>query len=106
MKTTARIGTGPIHTTDSTLNKPTSGTVDVPIKTIDDAESISLGYRQEMFSLAVGNREVGSVCTGAGYGTDAVILRWGDRSVVIKGRDLLRAWVVTFAPDEAERIPT
>jgi hypothetical protein len=107
MTTTARSGDGPLHTTDSTLDKPSNNAVNVPVKEIDNVEAISLGYRQEVFSLEDDdNVTVGSMCTGAGYGTDAILLQWGDRLATIKGRDLLRAWVTTFAPDEAERVPT
>lgn len=64
------------------------------------------GLRQAMITLEDGGERIGGVDTGAGLGSDTVLLSWRDRAVYVRGRDLLRAWVETFAPDEAERIPS
>lgn len=64
------------------------------------------GLRQEMISLHSHDAKIGGVDVGAGLGSDAILLTWGKRARVVRGRDLLRAWVETFAPDEAERIPS
>lgn len=74
----------------------------IPIREIDDIESLALGFRQEMLEMGDG---MGDVSTGAGLGTDFIILKWGDRQAVVRGSELLRAWVETFAPEDAERFP-
>ena len=51
-----------------------------------------------MLTIGDDEPEVGSVSTGAGLGSDAIILHWRDRRAVIFGRDLFKAWVATFAP--------
>lgn len=45
------------------------------------------------------------VTCGAGVGGDFVTLQWGKRQATFYLRDVLKAWVGTFAPAEAERIP-
>lgn len=44
--------------------------------------------------------------TGAGCGTDAIILEWEGHSAVLRGRDLLRVFVGTVDPAAAERLPS
>jgi hypothetical protein len=102
-----RVGSGPVHTTESVLQQAPETTIALPIKDLAaDGRSIALGYRQEMFSLSDGNKVKGSVSTGAGCGTDAIFLQWGDRQAVLKGRDLLRLWVAPFNPHDAKRMPS
>lgn len=72
----------------------------VPIYSVDEAEGLTLGLRSEM--LSVGD---GSVCTGTGLGTDFIILKWGKWQAVVRGSEILRAWVKTFSPKDAERFP-
>ena len=74
----------------------------VPMRELECVgESIALGFRSEMLSMGDG----GEVLTGSGLGTDFIILKWGDRQTVLRGSELLRAWVKTFAPKEASRFP-
>ena len=47
----------------------------------------------------------GGVDTCTGLGSDAIILYWKDKQAVVQGRDLLRAWIETFDPKTAKRIP-
>ncbi len=76
--------------------------LDIPIRAINGAgEGIALGLRQEMLSMG----DVGAVLTGTGLGSDAIILKWGDRQALVRGSELLRAWVSTFAPEDADRFP-
>lgn len=49
--------------------------------------------------------DAGSVTCGAGLGGDFVTLTWGERTATFYLRDVLKAWVGTFEPSEAERIP-
>lgn len=92
---------GGSKTTQDVLDKD-SETLCVPIRTIDDnSEGIVMGFRQQMVDI----EGLGGVATGAGLGTDFIQLQWGDRSAVIRGSDLLRTWVATFAPDDAARFP-
>ena len=104
MVTTAKLGDGSVATTEGTLRKAPSARVEVPVKDLEGAESISLGFRQQMFTLGDGE-DKGGVATGAGWGTDAIILTWGDKTAVVRGLDLLRAWVQTFAPEDAKHFP-
>lgn len=87
--------------TESVLAKPVTG-LTIPVRTIDNpAEGMVLGFRQNM--LEIGKR--GSVDTGGGMGSDFIILEWDDRKALVRGSELLRAWVATFAPEDAARFP-
>ena len=103
MRTAARIGDGPVATTQGVLTKRPSGALSVPVefRDLEGVESIALGFRQHMFSLG----DIGEVATGAGWGTDAIIMRWGDRQCLVRGLDLLAAWVRTFDPDIVAEFP-
>jgi len=77
----------------------------VPIRDeLTGGESIALGYRQMLVSCG-DKKEIGSVSTGAGLGTDFIILEWRGRNATIRGSELLKAWVATFAPEDAEAMP-
>lgn len=91
-------------TTESVLAKAPVPLV-VPLRELDGpADGIALGFRQEM--LAMGERgKAGGVDTGSGLGTDFIILRWGEKQALVRGSELLRAWVKTFAPDAAALFP-
>lgn len=107
MRTTAKVGTGPRHDTEGVLSKPVDLEILVPIKDLDgdSAEGIALGFRQEMFAIRDSkDKVIGSVNTGAGYGTDAIILEWEERSVVISGRSILANWVATFDAEAGEAL--
>ena len=43
--------------------------------------------------------------TSAGIGSDFITLTWNDRRAVVRGIDLLRAWVATFSPEDAAKFP-
>ena len=76
----------------------------IPIRDeLSDLEGVALGLRQEMFS--VGEPTCGSVTCGAGYGTDFIILEWNGRRAVVRGSELFKAWVKTFDPKNAARLP-
>jgi hypothetical protein len=78
----------------------------VPIRDgISDMQGIGLGFRMGMLSVGDKNGERGSLSTGTGLGSDAIILEWRGRRAVIRGRDLFKAWVATFAPEDVERMP-
>lgn len=66
-------------------------------------QSIGLGFRMAM--LHIGDDEADGVATGTGLGSDAIQLQWRGRRAVVFGRDLFKAWVATFAPEDAERMP-
>lgn len=96
---------GKSASTTSIKRKPVSGDLAVPFRVVEDIETIALGFRMEMFSLG-DNDKNGGVATGAGCGTDFIILSWRDKTIVIRGLELLKAWVETFAPADAEQFPT
>lgn len=102
MEVTASDGKSKASTTSLAI-KPTDGELlNVPFRNVDEMEGIAGGFRQHMFSLG----EEGSVATGAGWGTDFILLKWGEREIMVRGLDLLRVWVETFAPEDAKRFPT
>jgi hypothetical protein len=68
-------------------------------------ESIATGFRQQMFTLQDANETVAEVDAGAGCGSDFITLKYGDRHAVVRGVDLLRAWVRTIDPEAAKRFP-
>lgn len=78
--------------------KPTED-LQIPIREIDTLESIVLGFRQEFFALTDKDGNGGTVLT-AGFGGESIILEWKDgdteKQAVIRGTDLLIAWVATF----------
>jgi hypothetical protein len=65
---------------------------------------IALGFRQEMLSIGQKPGPTGGVSTGAGFGSGAILLEWNGRKAVLYGQDLFKAWVATFAPEDAERM--
>lgn len=95
---------------DKSKSFSTQGTIDrkptrlnIPIRKLEEGEGLVLGFRQEMIAMGKGEHG-GSVMTGSGLGTDFIILQWGDREAVVRGSELLRAWVATFSKD-SERFP-
>ena len=83
----------------------------IPAYPITPIESLSLGFRMQMLSISEESSGIsGSVTTGAGCGNDYIIMEFAtpkqQHSVVIRGRELLKAWVQTIDPDEAQRIPS
>lgn len=105
MKTTASHG-GETASTGSVVAKDPSGELTVPIRDeLSGVESIALGFRQSMFDVIDGDEEIGGVSTGGGFGTDAIILRWGDRTALVRGSELLKAWVAEFDPEAAAQFP-
>lgn len=108
MTTAARIGNGKVATTESVRTKETAGELVVPFREIETVESIALGFRVGMFDLKDADGNGISVSTGAGFGTDAIILDWKDgkeeRQMYVAGADLATVWVSTFNPDAAENM--
>jgi hypothetical protein len=61
-----------------------------------------------MEMLAIGDRDDearGRVVTGSGCGSDAILLEWKGRAALVRGRDLLKAWMSQWAPEDAARLP-
>lgn len=79
--------------------KPTED-IQIPVRKIDTLESIVLGFRQEFFKLTDNEGNGGTVLSTAGFGGESIILEWKDgdteKQAVIRGTDLLIAWVATF----------
>jgi hypothetical protein len=93
--------------TSDVLYKPRSGDLTVPFAEISTLEGIATGFRQHMLGLAdeKGGEEIGSVSSGAGLGSDFITLTWKDKTAVVRGIDLLRAWVSGFDPKAAGEFP-
>jgi hypothetical protein len=100
MRVSARRGDD-TATTESVMTKEPSGALSVPVRTLEGVESIALGFRQEM--ATVGPYEI---ATGAGWGSDAIVLSGPDgRHAVVRGGEFLKAWVATFDAEDAARFP-
>ena len=88
-----------VYTKDSTP-------LTVPLREIDTLESITLGFRMNMFDLSDKDGNGGSVSTSSGLGGEAIILNYKDgdteHQAVIRGSELLIAWVQTFDPKVAK----
>jgi hypothetical protein len=96
---------GRSSSTSEVMRKPRSGDLTVPYAELEGVEGLATGFRQQMLGIEIGGEEIGNVATGAGLGNDFITLRWGDRMVIVRGIDLLRAWMATFDPEAAKRLP-
>jgi hypothetical protein len=73
---------------------------------LDTGEMLVGGFRQEMISVGEkGTEAYGTLMTGTGLGSDVIHMEWRGRKALLFGRDLFKAWVATFAPEDAERMP-
>jgi hypothetical protein len=98
---------GPKKTKRNPRLDATSVEATLPVPIRDGAsvgESIACGFRQNMLEISDGDEKLGSLDTGAGLGSDAILMEWRGRRAILRGRELLKAWVATFAPDDAERM--
>jgi hypothetical protein len=87
-----------------------SGDLPVPFRNLEGVEGIAAGFRVDMFDLDDGAGHGGSMATGSGFGSDYIIMDWTDKNGVshhglVRGLDILRAWVATFAPEDVEAFP-
>ena len=73
----------------------------VPIREMTPEQMLCLGFRANMLEM----EKHGGVDTGTGLGTDFSLLRWGKRQALVRGSELLKAWVKTFAPKDVKRFP-
>jgi len=77
----------------------------VPIRDFPRELLMGLGLRQDMLTLSDGNDRLGGVTTGSGLGNDFIILEWKGRYAVLRGSEIFKTWVATFAAEDAERMP-
>ncbi len=90
-----------LTTTADVLAKVPTALV-VPLRVLANAqESIVCGFRMSMLTMG----DVGEVMTGTGLGSDFIHLKWGEHQAVVRGSELLRAFVQQVAPKDAERFP-
>jgi hypothetical protein len=105
---TAEVG-GERRTTRQMYHAERSGDLAVPFVNIDTLESITLGFRADMFTLGDPDTRGGSVATGSGMGTDFIMLEWNDgrqkHKAMLRGLDVLRAWVATVDPEAVKGFP-
>lgn len=96
-----------VATADQVVNK-TGDKVETAFIPITTLESISLGFRQTMFTLKDKDGNGGEVCSTGGFGGTTLILEWKDGEVkkqaCIDCVDLLARWVETFDPENAKRL--
>ena len=91
--------------TRQTRKKPHTATVEVPVTEINGVEGMSLGFRQEIFALDDGEKNVARVSSTGGLGGFEILMEYGDKTVMINGLTMLRMWVETFDPKGAARFP-
>lgn len=98
---------GKQHASTGSVNaKPPTGELTVPMTKLEVLESIALGFRENLFDLVDDEGEViGSMaCTAIGGG-DALIVKFGEHSALVRGRDLFAAWVRQVDPEGAKTLP-
>lgn len=98
IRSAARVG-GKTMTQDRVLERAVRP-LTVPARVLLENELLVLGFRMEM--LTVGD---GSVSTGTGLGTDFIILEWKGRRLLLRGSELLRAFVAEVDPKAALQFP-
>ena len=105
MRVTASSGEGKPITTKDVWKKPPQ-MLEIPIREIGSLESIVLGFRMDMFDLTDDQGNGGSMTTGAGLGNDAISMTYKkgktERQAVVKGTELIIAWIATFDAEMAE----
>lgn len=104
MRVSAESNGRKVSTKDVWAKEP--GTLPLPIREIDTMESIVMGFRMDMLDITDNKGNGGSISTCAGFGGEGILLNWKDgkkeRQAVVRGSDLLIAWVETFDPKGAE----
>lgn len=104
MNARAATSDGGSASTGSVIAKPTKSLVVLIRDNLTDVESMCLGFRMGM--LEVGDdKHKGAVLTGTGCGSDFIILEWQGRTAILRGSEVLKAWVATFDPENAARLP-
>jgi hypothetical protein len=91
--------------TSTVRTKKRTGELPVPFAEVTTIESIATGFRVDMFDLTDKDGTGGSVQTGSGFGSDFITLNWGDKKAIVRGVDLLRAWVATFDTEAVKQFP-
>jgi hypothetical protein len=71
----------------------------VPFREITPEEGLAIGFRMEMITT-----EFGGVSTGAGLGSDWIIVTWKDRYFVIRGVELLALFAGRVSPEDKSTI--
>ena len=89
----------------SLMTKKRTGDLSIPYAEASTVESIATGFRQQMFDLRDKDGHGGSVAIGAGWGSDFITLEWGEHRAIVRGIDLLRAYVATVDPEAVKGFP-
>lgn len=71
----------------------------VPVRALEGAQGLTLGFRQDHISC-----EEGGIQSGAGCGNPWIPMNWKGRQAVVHAGELLAAWVETFSPEDAANI--
>lgn len=83
-----------------------TGDLTVPLTEIPSNTASSMGFRESMFEYVEDDgTEVGSMTTTSIAGGDSLIMRYGERHAVVRGRDLFAAWVRQVDPEGAKQLP-
>lgn len=95
-------------TMNDVLEKEPTAEVAVPVTEIDTLESITLGFRQDMFTLADKDGNGLTVMTTGGFGGTSLILEWKDgeetRKAMMDSVELGIRWVETFDEKNGKRL--
>lgn len=100
MNVTVKSGNKKIVTTATTLAKPVRP-LTIPVREIGEEELLTLGFRAGMLTMG----KDGDVTTGTGLGSDFIVLRWGKKHLLVRGSELLRAWVRQIKAEAADQFP-
>ena len=73
--------------------------IPVPVRAVEAAAGLTLGFRQDHISC-----EEGGIQSGAGCGSPWIPMNWKGKQAVVHAGELLAAWVETFSPEDAANI--
>lgn len=90
------------HSSQTLMDRAPDAALTIPIRIVDrnSPEGLVTGFQTGMLDLGPG-----SVSTGAGLGNDFIRLKWEDHLAVVRGSELLKAWVATLDPEVIKQFP-
>lgn len=74
----------------------------LPVRHLQPLQGLALGFRQSMVEV----EEIdASVSTTAGLGTDFIIVTYDERTMFLRGSELLKRYVTSIDPKVGDNIP-
>lgn len=82
-------------------SKPITGTLAIPYREVEPIENAALGFRMEFWELQEdGGEHLARATSGAGCGSEWVVVELRGKSIAIRSTDILLAWA-KLSGDEA-----